>query len=195
MKLLYGPASPYSRKVRVAAHELGVALELEAVNAMGPDPRLGSVNPVNRVPALVLDDGEVLFDSPVICEYLDVTFGPKLLPVSGLERWRVLRTQALGDGVMDSAVPRRQESMRPAEQQSADRLALYNRSISQILDHLEADLTPLAGFDLGTIAVACALSYLDFRFPDDDWGASRPRLKAWFDGALQRPSFQATLNA
>lgn len=192
MKLFYAKTSPYVRKVRVAAAELSVDLELVETNAAAPESNYGAINPVHRVPALQLDTGRVLFDSPVICEYLDVTYGPRLLPASGEERWEVLTLQALGDGLMDAAVPRRGEQMRPAEQQSPERLALYIRSMTQILDHLEASTDRLAGVDLGTIAISCALHYVAFRHPGDDWSATRPRLAAWNSAFAARPSMENT---
>jgi len=192
MKLLYGPPSPYSRKVRVVAHELGVELDLVPLNAIAWDNDLGAANPINRVPTLIRDDGSALFDSPVICEYLDVTFGPRLLPAAGEARWRVLRAQALGDGLMDAAVPRRHETQRPAEQQSPERLRLYRRSIDQVLDRLEQDAGTRADFDLGAIAIACALAYLDFRFSEDRWGDRCPGLREWFETVRKRESMQAT---
>lgn len=192
MKLLYGSPSPYSRKVRVVAHELGVPLELEPVNAMAWDNKLGAVNPINRVPTLVRDDGVALFDSPVICEYLDVTFGPRLLPSGGEARWRVLCMQALGDGLMDAAVPRRHETLRPTEQQSPERLRLYRRSIDQVLARLEQTSEAVATVDLGAISIACGLAYLDFRFPEDSWGDRYPALRKWFDVVSERESMRAT---
>ncbi|WP_323014787.1 glutathione S-transferase N-terminal domain-containing protein [Devosia sp.] len=192
MKLFYGAASPYSRKVRVVAHELGVPLELVAVNAMAWDTALGNANPINRVPTLLRDDGLALFDSPVICEYLDTSFGPLLLPASGEARWRALLAQALGDGLMDAAVPRRHETLRPGAQQSPERLRLYRRSIDQILDRLEHDADARANLDLGAISIACGLAYLDFRFPDDRWGKRRPALQEWFDDFSKRQSMAAT---
>lgn len=192
MKLYYGLPSPYSRKVRVVAHELGLALDLEPTNAMAWDNGFGQVNPINRVPTLVLDDGRSLFDSRVICEYLDVQHGSRLLPASGEARWAVLRAQALGDGLMDAAVPRRHETLRPDEQQSPERLRLYRRSIDQTLDYLEADLRPLQGIDLGSIAIGCALSYLQFRFPDDGLPQSHPKIHAWLQDFSQRESMTGT---
>lgn len=192
MKLYYGPPSPYSRKVRVVAHELGVPLELVPINAMAWDNDFGAINPTNRVPALVVDGGSVLFDSPVICEYLDVACGSKLLPASGSSRWAVLVRQALGDGLMDAAVPRRHEILRPIEQQSPERLRLYRRSIDQIVAHLDAEAEHMDSFDLGAISVACALAYLDFRFPGDGWREQAPRLSAWFEGVARGASMQLT---
>ncbi|MDB5614352.1 MAG: putative Glutathione S-transferase family protein [Devosia sp.] len=192
MKLYYSPPSPYSRKVRVVALELGLAPDLELVNAMDWDTGYGAINPVNRVPSLVLDDGRVVFDSPVICEYLDVSAGSRLLPFEGEERWRVLVLQALGDGLMDAAVPRRHEVTRPIEQQSLERIKLYCRSMDQILDRLESEVDQLSALDVGTISVACALSYLDFRFAADGWDVTRPKLRKWLSGMLCRWSFVAT---
>lgn len=192
MKLYYSAPSPYSRKVRVTAIELGLALDLQSVNAMAWDTGYEAINPVNRVPALVLDGGRVLFDSPVICEYLDVEAGSRLLPVAGDGRWQVLRLQALGDGLMDAAVPRRHEVARPLEQQSPERIRLYRRSIDQILDCLESEVDALAEISVGTISIASALSYLDFRFAEDGWENTRRRLRAWSNAMLARPSFAAT---
>ena len=192
MKLFYSAPSPYSRKVRVTAIELGVALDLQPVNAMAWDTGYEAINPVNRVPALVLDDGRVLFDSPVICEYLDVEAGSRLLPAAGDGRWQVLLLQALGDGLMDAAVPRRHEVSRPPEQQSPERIRLYRRSIDQILDRLESEVDTLAEISVGTISIASALSYLDFRFAEDGWDNTRRQLRAWSNAMLARPSFAAT---
>ncbi|MFJ1311485.1 glutathione S-transferase N-terminal domain-containing protein [Agrobacterium sp. P15N1-A] len=193
MKLLYAVPSPYSRKVRVVAHELGVPLELVAVNAMSDDVMLGAVNPLNRVPALLLDDGKAFFDSPLISEYLDVTYGPQLFPLESGARWQALLQQALGDGIMDAAVPRRHETLRPAEQQSAERIRLYRRTIDQTLARLEQTVAELSCFHIGTISIACALTYLDFRFAGDAWRVRCPTLGSWLDEVLAKPSMQATL--
>ncbi len=193
MKIHASPASPYVRKVRALAIELGVPLEMVIVDAAAPDSDYGRINPIHRVPALELDDGEVLVDSPVICEYLDAVHGGGFFPPNGPERWRVLKLQALGAGIMDAAVPRRGEVLRPAQQQSPGRLAAYERSIRQVLDALEQDVAGLHGVNIGTLAVACALGYLDFRFPEDAWHESRPALKAWYDAFSQRPSMARTV--
>lgn len=192
MKVHASPASPYVRKVRALAVELGVPLEMVIADAAAPESDYGRINPIHRVPALELDDGEVLFDSPLICEYLDTVHGGGFLPPAGRERWRVLKLQALGDGIMDAAVPRRGEVLRPQQQQSPPRLAAYERSIRQVLDALERDVAGLDGVNVGTLAVACALGYLDFRFPDDGWRTGRPRLAAWYEIFAQRPSMLET---
>lgn len=192
MKLYYAPTSPYARKVRVVAHRLDVALELEQVNPIGWDNDYGRVNPVNRVPSLLLDDGIVLFDSPVICEFLNATYGPILIPANGPARWDTLCRQALGDGIMDAAVPWRHELLRPQNQQSPERLALYARSVTQILDHLEARAATLPQHDLGAIAIACALEYLDFRFSHELWPVGRPQLQDWHQHQVQHEFMRAS---
>lgn len=198
MKLYYGVTSPYSRKVRVAAAELGAELELVETNALAETPDFGRITPINRVPALLTDEGRLVVDSPVICEYLDVHFGPALLPTSGAERWDVLHLQALGDGLMDAAVPWRYESLRPQAQQSPGRIALYRRAIRQIAAALADDIGTRrhewlwSGVNVGTISVACALSYLEFRFADEDWQSGNPALKQWLEDFAGRASMRTT---
>ncbi|HYM32077.1 MAG TPA: glutathione S-transferase N-terminal domain-containing protein [Candidatus Cybelea sp.] len=195
MKLYYSPASPYVRKVYAAAIELGIKLELDTVaDLYAADSQYGKVNPVHRVPSLRLDDGSMLFDSPVICDYLDsLGKGAKLIPPSGPQRWKVLRLQAMADGILDAAVPRRQETLRPPAQQSPERLSQYQRSIRQTLDALEKSAGELEGVTIGTLAVGCALGYLDFRFPGDEWRKGRAKLAAWYESFAKRPSMTQTV--
>lgn len=193
MKLYYSPTSPYVRKVQVVALELGVPLALEpvAVHAMPSD--YGKINPVNRIPALSLDDGEVIFDSRVICEHLIAEAGSDLLPAqSGARRRAVLKLQVMGDGLMDAAVPKMGEVSRPAELHWRPRIEEYDRSIRQTLDALEALTASFGDLDLGQIAVACGLGYLDLRFAHEPWRAGRPALSGWFEAFSLRPSMAAT---
>jgi glutathione S-transferase len=192
LKLYSSPISPYVRKVRVVAHEHGIPLELEtvAIHAMPSD--FGSINPVNRIPALRLDDGSIMCDSRVISEYLDTLKGSTLLPARGPERWRVLKLQVFGDGLLDAAVPRRAELNRPLAQQSLSRLAEYERSIRQTLDALDAAIEDLQGCNLGTIAIGCGMGYIEFRFPDEDWRQKRKHLARWYDAFAERPAMKAT---
>jgi len=192
VKLYYSAASPYARKPRVVALELGLNLDLETVAVHSPLSDYGQVNPVNRIPALLADDGGLVFDSRVICEYLDATYDGGLLPASGTERWDVLKLQVMGDGLMDAAVPRNAERNRPPAQQNPDRLAEYERSMRQILDALDAAPDKLGGLNLGVISVGCALGYLDFRYPDLPWRPGRPALSAWYEGFAARPSMTQT---
>ncbi len=193
MKLYQSPASPYARKVRICAHELGLNDRIAlALTMPQTDDAFGKVNPIHRIPALELEDGMVLYDSRVICEYLDSIAGNKLFPASGVARFMALKQQALADGLLDAAVPRRQETLRPAEKQSADFLKSRERMMRQVTDALEGMVEQLSGVSIGTIAVACALGYLDFRFPGDEWRKSHPKLTEWFKAWETRPSFVGT---
>jgi glutathione S-transferase len=198
MKLYYSLASPYVRKVRMATLELGLAdrIELVLTNAWTATEGLPQDNPLCKVPTLVLDDGSSLFDSPVICEYLDslVDGGGTLFPRDGAARWNTQRLHALGDGLCDAAVARRLETMRPENLQSADWIARQRAAMVRALDTLEGWVPDLSGpVTIGALAVATALGYLDLRFADDDWRSGRPALAAWFAAASERPSFQATV--
>jgi glutathione S-transferase len=197
MKLYFSPASPYVRKVNVCAIETGLDKRIERLptdiyEAKSP---VHGKNPLGRLPTLIMDDTTVLFDSPVICEYLDSLHqGHKLFPPVGTARFAALVRQALGDGILDAAVQIRQEKMRPAAQQSPDMLARRLRNIRLTLDELEsrASESAAAGADIGTIAIACALGYLDFRFAEDHWRNGRPKLAAWYASFSLRPSMVET---
>ena len=208
MKLRYSPASPYVRKVMVAAHETGLAGKIEKIATtvvpVKENAELSRENPLTKVPTLIADDGEVLYDSPVICEYLDTLHdgggggsggGAKLFPPTGPARWKALRLQALADGILDAAILTRYEkTIRPPELQWRDWVDGQMRKVRQSLDALEAKAGELAGLPtIGTIAVGCALGYLDFRFADENWRQSRPKLAAWYEKFAQRPSMQATV--
>ena len=200
MKLRYSPTSPYVRKVLVSGMELGLAGRIERVpaNPWDPDDDLPNSNPLGKVPALETDEGELLFDSFVICDYLDSLQAPPcLLPRDGAERRRVLQQHALADGILDAAVlrlierARRPEALRWPEW--ADR---QKDKIERALKLAEAgSLEAPAGsarLDLAQITLGCALGYLDFRFPDEDWRASYPRLAAWYEAVSARPALRAT---
>lgn len=200
MKLYYSGASPYVRKVMVTAIETGLDKKIEqvpaAVTPVKPNADIARDNPLMKVPTLVTDGGEVLFDSRVICEYLDSLHdGRRLIPVSGGDRWRVLRLQALGDGILDAGLLTRYEQvLRPAERQWSDWLSGQTTKVMQGLDLLEKDSEQLSGpINLGQIAVACALGWLEFRKPAGDIRGGRTKLFNWYDEFLKRPSMQATL--
>lgn len=200
MKLHYSSASPYVRKVMVTAIETGLDKKIEQVPAtvtpIKPNADVARDNPLMKVPTLVADGGEVLFDSRVICEYLDSLHdGRKLIPASGGERWRVLRLQALGDGILDAGLLTRYEQvLRPAERQWSDWLSGQTTKVTQGLDMLESEADLLSGpINLGQIAVACAIGWLEFRKPAGDIRAGRPKLFKWYDEFVKRPSMQATL--
>jgi glutathione S-transferase len=188
--------SPYARKVWVVAHETGLIDRIERI-ATNPhaDEYLRSDNPLCRVPTLIRDDGETLFDSPVICEYLDSRHqGPKLFPSSGPARWRALRLQAVGDGLLDANLSRRNEMLRPANEQSRDWIARQMMALTAGCRWLEqhADELDQTSIDIGQIAVGCALGYFALRFPDDRWRDDCPKLSLWQERFEQRPSMIAT---
>jgi glutathione S-transferase len=190
---LYGSlVSPYVRKVRAVAIELGMELEFTSADAHAMPSDYGRINPVNRIPALRLDDGSLMYDSRVICEYLDTLKDCRLLPSIGPARWQVLKLEVFGDGILDAAVPRYGEQLRPAVQQSSSRLAKYERSIKQVLDALTLEVSSLDDVNVGTLTIACALGYLDFRFPADAWRNGRAPLAAWYETFSGRPSIAST---
>ena len=199
MRLLSSPTSPYARKVRMTVLEKGLAdrVAIEPGVPMGTADEAAAVrrvNPLGKIPALVLDTGEALYDSPVICEYLDaIGTGPALLPASGTGRWTALRLQALGDGVADAAFNIVMEHRRAEALRSSEWLDRWTRAIHGAADALEEALAagPLAA-DLGAIAIAAAFGYVAFRLPQIDWRAGRPRLTAAFADLAARPSFVAT---
>jgi glutathione S-transferase len=201
MKLRYSPTSPYVRKVMVAALETGLAERIEriptAVLPTKPNEEVARENPLVKVPALTNDDGLVLYDSPVICEYLDTLHsGPKLFPPTGTARWIALRQQALGDGILDAAILGRYEIQRPKEYQWQDWIDAQLRKVRGALAALEIEVEAgeLGGpLTIGQITVGCALGYLDFRYQSEEWRARQRRLAAWFDEFSKRKSMQLTV--
>ena len=200
MKLHWSPRSPFVRKVMIFAHERGLADRFERVRTVvamtKPNAALMQDNPLSKLPTMVLDDGRVLFDSFVICEYLDgLHAGAPLLPKSGPERWEVLRWHALGNGLLDMLVLWRNERDREPQRQLEELLEAFAAKHAATLARLEAEAAALetAPFRLGHIAIVCALGYLDFRFADMDWRSAHPRLGAWFDAQSRRPSVQKTV--
>ncbi len=198
MKLYYAPASPYARKVRACAiaREIDRQITLIEVNPHQSPADLLAGNPLSKVPCLITADGVALFDSPVICEYLDsvVDGVTTLFPPHGRARWRALKQQAMADGIMDAAILRRMEGARPEE---AARTAVMERqaaAVSRTLAELEQD-PPHKAIDIGTIAVACALGYLDFRFGHEPWRPAHPRLAAWFSAMAENPALALTAPA
>ncbi len=197
MKLRYSPTSPYVRKVTVTAHETGLHDRIQRVPTVTSDPASGLAkdNPLGKVPALILDDGQRIFDSPVICEYLDnLHGGAKIVPPTGPERWVALRRQALADGILDAAVLRLLEGRRPASEQSPAWIAKQKGAIDRALDALEGEAAEFGdGVNIGHITVGVALGYLDFRFAGDKWRDRRPNLARWYERFAQRPSMAGTV--
>jgi glutathione S-transferase len=198
MKLRYSPTSPYVRKVLITAIETGQDNVIERVptNPWDPETDLPDDNPLGKVPALTVDERMTLFDSPVICEYLCSRVGAPLMPQGGIDRWRVLRLQALCDGILDAAVLRLLETKRPEEIQKPDWIERQQRVIGRALDNLEKDVGNWSDeVTLGQITAGAALGYLDFRFPGDEWRNGRPALAKWYESFSQRPSMQQTVPA
>jgi len=198
MKLHWSPRSPFARKVMVFAHEAGLAGSIELVRSVvamrQPNAAVMRDNPLGKLPTLVLDDGRTLFDSAVICEYLDgLHGGARLFPASGEARWQALRWHALGNGLLDLLVLWR--NVREWEAPPRDLLDAFDLKNCATLDLLEKETPALeaAAFGIGHVAILCALGYLDYRFAGFDWRAGRPRLAAWYEVQAQRPSMRLTV--
>jgi len=203
MKLWHAAASPFVRKVMIVAHETGQADDIEILAAsttpVKRDEGLAADNPVAKIPAMVLDDGQIIFDSRVICAYLDDrNSGDKLIPASGGERWRAMTLEALGDAIMDAAVISRYEmAVRPEEKRWQGWVDGQMLKVNTALDRLENDWTGVlkGPVTVGTAAIAAALGYLDFRYADFDWRAERPALAGWYEVFSMRESMKATAPA
>lgn len=197
MQMYSSPTSPFARKARVTALELGLDARITLINIslspVNPHRELRVHNPLGKLPALITDAGETLYDSPVICEYLDtLAGGGRIFPASGPARWTALRRQALADGLTDATVLVRYETaVRPTSLQWREWIEGQFLKVRTALDALESE--DLGGaFDIGTLSVACALGYLDFRFPDERWRETRPRLATWCAAISERPSLAST---
>ncbi len=200
MKLYWSSRSPYARKVMAFAHEVGLAGRIETVRALvsmtAPNKELMRVNPLAKIPTLVTGDGMVLYDSSVICEYLDTLHaGEKLFPADPARRWPALRWQALGNNMLDNLVPWRNERLRPQAQQSPETLAAFELKIRNAVASLdtEADALARTPVGIGHVTIAVALGYIDFRFSDLAWRQGGQRIASWHDAFARRPSMQATL--
>lgn len=198
MKLIGSPTSPFVRKVRIVLAEKKFEYEFVIDPPALPGSKVSTLNPLGRIPVLVLDDGSTLYDSRVIVEYIDnVTPNNKLLPAPNRERTEVKRWEALADGLCDAAVAIMLERRRPAHERSADwvdrQLAVIDRSLA-CLAELLADKPFCVGghFSLADIATGSALGYLNFRFPEINWAERHPNLERLFQKLTQRPSFTET---
>jgi glutathione S-transferase len=197
MKLLYQTHSPYARKTLVFAHEAGLAERIEVehqeTSPTSPNALVFSENPLGKVPVLIRPGLSPIFDSDVICAYFDTLHdGPKLIPPHGEPRWQALRIQAVAQGLADAGIAIRWETVRrPERLRYAPLLDGYVSKLTATYDWLERELDVELPTHVGHIALATALSWLDFRelpgFRDN-----RPRLVAWFDAFENRPSMRAT---
>ena len=194
MKLYSNAASPFARKCRVIAHEL--ELKLEEIRTLPmQDPEFRRINPLGKIPALILDDGSVLIDSPVICEYLNHAGGGNFFPGMNIfkqnnGRWKALGLAALGDGIADAAVAyvilgRENPVLEAARKRQMDTVLAALDALERV--NFAKDPT------IGEISVACALGYVDFRLPDLDWRSSHPNLSAWYARFSEYPSMKATV--
>lgn len=198
MKLHWSPRSPFVRKVMIVLHEASLVDQVECVRtvvafAVPPTDEILDDNPLGKIPALVLDDGGSLFDSRVICEYLDTLHaGPALLPSGGVERWTQLRRQALGDGITDILLQMRIEYLRAEPDPGI--LESFRRKLFASFGHLDAGARTLSStsFGLGDVSIVCAIGQLEFRYGGSNWRKAYPDLSGWYDGVSQRPSVLAT---
>ncbi len=196
LTLHWSPKSPYVRKVMICAHELGLVAQLNLVRSVAamlkPNPAIMAVNPLSKIPTLVREDGSTLFDSIVICEYLNDRAGGTLFPSGGEPRWQALRWHALGDGLLDALILWRNERERQVPLQPLlDAFELKTRSTLRLLDSEAASLAA-APFSIGHITIGCALGYLDYRFATLGWRETAPQLADWFAQLSGRASFKAT---
>lgn len=183
----------------ILAHEVGLAHRIEKVRTVvapnRPNAQLQMENPLSKTPTLILDDGTPLYDSEVICAYLDsLHAGRKLIPEASPARWTALRRQALADGMLDILILWRDEQIHGADSHLAAMFAAYRNKITASLDQLEAEAPSLAvtPFDIGHISIGCTLSYLHFRFAHLHWENGRSALASWYRTFVQRPSVIAT---
>lgn len=198
MKLAYSPTSPYVRKVMVLLHETdqldAVALEDGSGTPLAPNAQVAQKNPIGKVPALERPEGATLYDSRVICAFLDARAGDKLYP-TGARRWETLTLEATADGILDAALLMTYEArLRPEDLQMPDYVDGQWRKIAQACTALNTRwMSHLSGpLDMGQIAVACALGYVDFRHDARGWRTGNDALATWYASFSERPSMQAT---
>jgi glutathione S-transferase len=198
MRLWQNPASPFARKVRIVVREANLLSRVEeisaAVSPVSPNADLMAKNPLVKIPALETDDGRVLYDSSVICEYLDTLHGGVNLVPAGAAHWDALCLQSLCDGILDAAVLCRYEmAVRPVQYRWNDWVQGQFTKIRNGLDALAKEVPSWgSSFGIGQIGAACVLGYLDFRFGDEKW-RERAALAAWYESVRQRPSVVATI--
>jgi glutathione S-transferase len=197
MKLYFSPASPFARKCRIVARELDIKLEEIQVDPW-TDEDFRRINPLSKIPVLILDDGSALYDSPVICDYLNELKNGHFFPRestwrTGAGRWRSLGMQALGDGICDASVALFRESKVPEDRCNADNTVRWTAAITASLDVLERAAAKFSEHPtIGEVTAGCALGHLDFRHPHLEWRATRPALRDWFEKFSKFQSVIAT---
>jgi glutathione S-transferase len=195
MKLAYSPASPYVRKVTACAIKRGISDKIERMKIGTTDPALLQYNALSKVPTLITDDGACIFDSPVICEYLDsIGSAPKLFPPAGPARWKALTQEALADGILDATQPRRRELTLPQDDGRKGYIALQQGKVARAVAEFEKQAGSLGNLDtIGEITIGCALGYLDFRYANEPWRAGHPKLEAWYAKVVKLPPLADTM--
>lgn len=197
MKLIGSYTSPFVRKISVLLLEKGITFEFVNEQPYNAENGVGQYNPLGKVPALVTDDGEYWFDSPIIAQYIELlNIAPAMLPVEPAAALKVKQIEALADGIMDAALVSVRERARPAEQQSETELLRQREKISRGLDMCEQFIREgkiAAGtVNLATVAIACAIGYINFRHVSPGWCVDRPHLVKLADALFQRESFART---
>lgn len=198
MQLYYSATSPYVRKCLVAAQELGLRQRIELVPAaphpVNRDQTVVARNPLGKIPTLVTDDGLILYDSRLVCEYLDSLAQGRLYPAAPGARWTALVEQSLADGILDAAVLIRYETFaRPEQLRWTQWIAGQMEKVTSGLAEIERRAAALAGrIDIGSISIGCALGYLDLRFASLAWRGQYPAAAAWFGSFAARESMLAT---
>ncbi len=193
MKLLYTKRSPYARKACIIAIEKNLSLELIEENLTQKSDLLFKTNPLSKIPALILDNGETICDSPVICEYLDsLKPSPLLIPQNSQERFKALTLAAYADGLMDVTVGMFMEKARHPKDFDAKFIDAQEKTIQRTLDYFEKNIHLLNQWNIASISLASAIGYLEFRFPQL-WSSQNPALKTWFTKISEKPSMQKTI--
>lgn len=200
MKLVYASPSPFARKAVILVHELDTngVVELVPSGAITPvsnNEQVNTINPLGMIPALVTDDGQHLFDSTVICDYINGYFDGPFFPQESPEKYRSLKLQSLCDGIMDLLVAIRYETaLRPAELQWPVFVEHQFEKVDRGLASLEGIADQLNdNFTIGEVALVCVLGYLDFRFAERGWRSAHPQLAAWFEAASARDSVKRSV--
>lgn len=195
MRLYITGPSPYARKCRIVVREKGLQSAVQEIVAdpYTDDPDLVAANPIAQVPALVTADGAVFSDSPLICAWLDeIGHGPRLIPASGGDHWRVRRGESLADAGLEMGVKLILEMRRPESERSPTWLTRWRAGLERTLDRLEQEDVSDAPLDMGNLTTGVLLSWLDFRHPHIEWRYNRPRLDALRSALEARDSFKAT---
>jgi glutathione S-transferase len=205
VKLFWTPASPFVRKVMVAAIELGLDSRIDihptywphewATRTVDFDPDFVAANPIGRIPALITDDGVALAESNWICSYFDSLLEePRLFPFSGKAQWEMIRLLAIADGAIESMILRRAETLRHPPERSDNFIGKQRERIARCRDTLEIAIPALSesAIDMRHISTAIACGFMDFRYGQDEWRTSRPQLAHWYETFSQRPSMKRT---